>query len=256
MTPAAAAAATGVLVAFVALVLRDLRRSTRPRALVSELRYPEARAAADRLAASWMRVLPGVRDGARYVSALARHLDGDLAGAAAELARLAPRDPSVRYATRTLEAACLVLEARSPDRALAAVREAREAARHASRPDDDVLEALALLALGRPEEAAERARDALASDPPEPEERLEAAASRALRGLLAVRLAEATGTAIPARARAELELAVRAAPGSVYARLAEATLSVIGREGDGAGPDDAHSSLAPQTLRASRPPRA
>lgn len=257
MTTPATVAALTLLVAFLGLVLRDVRRSTRPRALVSDARYAEARTAADTLAASWMRLVPGVRDGARYVSALARHLEGDLAGAASDLARLAPRDPGLRYAARTLEAASLVLADEAPDRALAAVREARALSR-ADHPEDDVLEALVLVALGRADEVPRATRTALAASPGERAVRVEEAATLTLRALLTIRLAETDGVAVPSRARAELAAAVRAAPAAVYARVAEAALAKLAPAEEAEATDDGTSSLAPQTLSAggSRPPRA
>lgn len=259
---AATLAATCVAVsAVLAAVVRDVRRSRRPLALLREGRWVDARVAAEALAASWMRVLPRVGDDLRYLVALTRHFEGDLVGARRALAALTPRDASLRYAARSLEAACLVLEDGDPIRALAAVREARDARAAAGdaaeRADDAIVEANVLRALGRDDEADARARAAAAVPthraPSSPLARLEDAAFRYFLGrdLLARGREE--------DARAELARALAEAPGSVYGARADALLATLVRpRDDDASADAERSSLAPQVVsaKASRPPRA
>lgn len=233
------AGGVALLLLFFLFVARDVRRSTRPRALLAEGRWTDARKAAEDIAGSWMRLVPGVRDGARYLVALTRHFEGDLEGSLAELESLATtRDPALRYATRSLEAANLVLLDREPARALEAIREACALTSHA---EDALIEAHALRRLGRVEEADRLATASIAKV-----SRFEEAAARYFRGAYA-------------NARADLEAAVLCAPGSVYAQRAEALLAALPAPppDDDAGP----SSLAPQVIGeearpGSRPPRA
>lgn len=238
----------GILVA-----VRDVRRATRARALLAAGRLGEARAAAEALAKSWLRVVPGLRDGVGYVVAVTRHLDGDLDGAITALRSLAEvRDRELRYAVRSLEAATLVLLDRDPARALLAIEEARAIA---PRPEDVLVEAHALRSIGRI-----AAADALVRDAPPVEAATEpalAAAASFFRGAYLLR-ASADPTSLAA-ARAALESAEQAAPGTIYARRAEALLASAPASTPEARDDDAddpRSSLAPQMIGrgGSRPP--
>lgn len=247
------AAIAALLLVSGALILRDLRRSTRVRALLAAQRWTDARRAAERLAASWMRFLPGVGDGARYLVALTRHLEGDLDGCLEALASFdasRARDASVRYGASSLEAATLVLQGREPARALEAVTAARALVPNA---EDAVLAALCLRALARESEAELEASRATSRrvDDRAGAELAAAAAAHFFRGLLQAR------AGAPVAARTHFEAACRAAPASVYGRRAEAELATLGPAPDQDTPDSTRSSLAPQMLNArSRPPGA
>lgn len=227
------------------LVARTARRHGRARALVAAGRTQEARATAEELAASWVRHVPGARDAASYLVAITRHLDGDLEGALEALRRLdAIRAPDLRYAARSLEAATLVLLERDPARALAAIDEARAIR---ERPEDALVLAHVLRALGRRSEADALHASAAGSTSKETREPAVAAAARYFEGAFVLAVDEP-------RARAALTAARDAAPGTIYARRAALLLSDSTRA-PARDDEDPRSSLAPQMLGpgASRP---
>jgi len=149
------ACALVVLVAY-AVVVRATWRSLAAARLMAQGRYPDARIAAERLAASPFRLLPSVRQAALYTAASALHLEGELEAALGALAPLHASRPSLRppmrYAVATLEASTLILLRRDPERAEALLAEA-SLIRVA--PEDRLLRALAARARGD-EEAATR----------------------------------------------------------------------------------------------------
>lgn len=119
------------------LLARDTRRVWRAFRLVSRGRYREAREANERLARSWLALLPSVRSGARYSIAVTRHMEGDFEGALRTLAGIDRRslDRNLAYAVSSLEATGLVLVGRDLERAAALLE--RAAAIH--RPPEDLV---------------------------------------------------------------------------------------------------------------------
>lgn len=131
----------------------DIRLTVQPARHLLAGRYAEARAAAERLDRSWMRLLPSTRQAAGYTIACARHLEGDL-DAAIELARALDTPnltTNLRYAVCSLEAASLVLAGREPARALELLERAGKVQ---TRPEDLLLAAHAKHDLGDTAEAA------------------------------------------------------------------------------------------------------
>ena len=137
------------------VLLRDMWRSVQPMRLMRRGHYAEARAASADLASSWMRWISGVRTSAPYMTALAHHLEGNLEEAGTELRKLGhgeygPLDPNMTFAMQSLEIANLVLQQSDPERVL---RLLTETSKQRVLPRDELLAAIALLALDRREEA-------------------------------------------------------------------------------------------------------
>lgn len=126
------------LAALVAAVLvRDTRRIWRAFRLVQRGRYQEARETNERIAQSWLRLVPSVESAARYSIAVTHHMEGDFERALATLAAIDARslDRNLAYAVASLEAAGLVLLERDLPRAAALLE--RAGAVH--RPPEDLL---------------------------------------------------------------------------------------------------------------------
>lgn len=232
--------------AVLVLLSRDLFRLVRPMQLVLAGRYPEARAAAQRLDRSWLRWLPGVRNAARYMIASTLHLEGDLDGSLEVIRELSARDldRNLRYATLSLEGANLVLAGRDPSRAIAALREAL--ALHETQ-EDLLLLAVALHETGRVDEGARAFEEAGAAPGGgrvrlgrtvmlEPK-RLKATIFHFARGLYLLR------TGRPHEARSDLEAAAAAPQMNVYAERARALVPRVLLDDA-----DPRSSLAPQIM--------
>lgn len=235
-----------LLLALLAWTLRELARSIAPLRHVLAGRYAEAHDAAARMGRSPLRVFPSIRNGSRYMRALALHLQGDLEASLEAVAPLpfASLDRNLRYAARSLEAANLVLLEREPARALESIDAAIALWRASG--EDLLLRALALHALGRTDEAEREyarslevtrgavklgARTALVED---------RATKDAMTAYLRARYLRAT--ARPEEARAHLERAAAHGKPHVYARLARERLPAREPEEDG------RSSLAPQVV--------
>lgn len=239
--------------------LRTTRRMLLPTSHLLAGRYPEARIAADKLAASWLSAaFYGLRAAAIYTAASAEHLAGRLEASLEVLGRLqlARLDDNHRYAARSLEAANLVLIDRDHARALDAITEARALQ---DSPEDALFAAHALVSLGRNAEADalfERAGAApggpkvrfgngLAFDTGQ----IKTAMFHYLRGAYLAR------TAREDKGRQDFAVAAESRVPSVYAKRARQAL-------DGRAPvpsqiDDPSSSLSPlelSTLIADLPP--
>lgn len=229
------------------VVARDAWRAWQPARLLLAGRYADARAAAERLSRSWMRVLPGVRMTARYTIACALHLEGDLEGSLAALERAAPATKTLRgnllYAVRSIEAANLILLDRDHARASALLEEAGRVHRP---PEDVLLSAHARLGLGDEREAEELFATA-GKDPGGDRVRLGAvvlleggrqreAIFHFLRGLFLVKVGRSD------EARRDLEIAARSPIDSVYVRRARAMLAPSAPDVEGP------SSVAPQVV--------
>jgi len=184
-----------VPITMLALVVRDTWRSIQPSRLMIRGEFAAARAASIDVGESWMRWLPGVRPTTPYMIALSHHLEGDLEEAARILADLergdhGPLDDNMTYAVQSLEAANLVLQQSDPDRVLRLLAATAKSARFAR---DELMEAIALLALDRREAADEHFRAAgILPAKPEPKlgkvvllwnETLESAMFYTLRGM-------------------------------------------------------------------------
>lgn len=228
------------------VVARDAWRAWQPARLLLAGRYADARAAAERLSRSWMRVLPGVQLTARYTIACALHLEGDFEGSLAALepptAMKALRG-NLLYAVRSIEAANLILLDRDHARASALLEEAGRVHRP---PEDVLLSAHARLGLGD-ERGAEELFAAAGKDPGGGHVRLGAvllveggrqreAIFHFLRGLFLVKVGRS------AEAQRDLEIAARSPIDSVYVQRARAMLAPSTPEVDGP------SSLAPQVV--------
>lgn len=208
------------------LVVREAWRAWQPARLLIAGRYVDARTSAEALAASWMRVLPGVRFSTTYAIACALHFEGDLDGSLKTTAGIT-RDGlsrSARYDVDSLDAASLVLRDHDGDR-----DRARELLRSATKiqrlPEDRLLELLANPDAGDPVPTDKVAgeRGAIVSF---------------LRGLYFLRRGDA------ARAKADLQAAANAAHANIYTRRARALLAER-------PVDEGPSSLAPQVVAAS-----
>lgn len=145
-----------------ALIARDTWRSIQPSRLMLRGEFAAARAAANDVGQSWMRWLPGVRPTTPYMIAVSHHLEGDLDEAAKILKDLdrgehGALDENMTYATRSLEAANLVLQQSDPERVLRLLTETSRSARFAR---DELMAAIALLALDRRDEAEKHFRAA------------------------------------------------------------------------------------------------
>ncbi len=226
-----AAELAGLVAAFAVWIgaLRGAWRASQPARLLLAGRYPEARAAAERLGRSWLRVFPSVRHSARYTIGCALHLEGDLEGSSAMLAPLLTekRLPPIV----ALEAANLVLLERDHARAAALLGDVTRRA-----PEDVLVAAHARLGAGE-REAAERLFDAAGEGRTTQGLLLQRTMFHALRGLFLVKLGRR------AEAQRDLELAARSPLANVYVERARALLERPDDE-----PEDPRSSLAPQVL--------
>jgi hypothetical protein len=207
---------------------------TRPWVRLSRGLWADARAAADRIDRSWLRVFPSARAGAAYARALALHLEGRLDEALAALGPLRDARP-VRSAVLVLEGATLVLADRDPARAAAALAEACKAQ---ALPEDLLLFAHARLAEGNREDAERLFAAAGTTRPVQAGWRsINEPTFHFLRGLYLRKVGR------DAEATKDLELAAASPIGSVYVERARAIL---------ARPDDSEpdprSSLAPQVM--------
>ncbi|MCA9589533.1 MAG: hypothetical protein KC657_29705 [Myxococcales bacterium] len=234
-------------VALLVVLVRLVWRSWAPLYFMLSGRYVEAQHASTRMERGWLRVLPSVRNGARYMRALALHMQGLLEECLGELHALTGErlDPNLAYAVSSLEASTLVLLEREPDRALACIDRAMEL--WSPSPEDLLIRALALQSLSREEEAgrdyaraesATRAavkvglRTALVED-----RETKRAIAAYLRGLFLARAGD------EAAARRELEIAAAHPKPHVYAERARRGVPSRARRDD-----DERSSLAPQVL--------
>jgi hypothetical protein len=212
-------AIASVVAAALAIVLvRAALLIARPKRALSQGRYDEARAAAERLAASWLHLFSGIHRGAAWVRAVALHLEGDLEGSLAAIVELPPALP------RILEAANLLLLDRDPERAATLLGDADVRA-----PEDRMLYALAAKRVGRAEEAARIVAECALAPATEPQ----AAMFHYLRAL-----------ASDGDPTADLESAANARLPSVYATRARLQLE--------SAADREPSSLAPQVVATSR----
>jgi hypothetical protein len=218
--PAPVPAALCLVAAALAIVLvRAALLIARPKRALVQGRYVQARAAADRLASSWLRVFSGIHTGAAWVRAVALHLEGDLEGSLASVTHL---PSSLR---RVIEAANLLLLDRDPEEAARLLEQA-----HSRAPEDRMLYALALKKTGRNEEAARIADDAALDASADPNQ---AAMFHYLRALVT------SGDPTP-----DLEQAANAPLPSIYATRARLQLQApVERE---------PSSLAPQVVATAR----
>jgi tetratricopeptide (TPR) repeat protein len=234
-------------IALLAVLVRLVWRSFAPLYFMLSGRYAEAQLASTRMGRSWMRVLPSVRNGARYMHALALHMQGLFEESLGDLRALgdARLDPNLEYAASSLEASTLVLLDREPARALACIDRAMQL--WSPSPEDMLIRALALQSLSRDEEArrdfdrAESAsrgavkiglRTALVED-----RETKRAIAAYLRGLFLARAGDESA------ARRELEIAAAHPKPHVYAERARRGVpSRVPRD------DDERSSLAPQVL--------
>lgn len=229
------------------VVARVAWRAWQPARLLLAGRYADARAAAERLSRSWMRVLPGVQMTARYTIACALHLEGDFDGSLAAIEAATPGTKALRgnllYAVRSIEAANLILLDRDHARASALLEEAWRVLRS---PEDVLLSAHARLGLGD-ERGAEEFFAAAGKDPRDGRVRLGAALLleggrqreaifHFLRGLFLVKVGRSD------EAQRDLEIAARSPVDSVYVQRARALLAPSTSDVDGP------SSLAPQVV--------
>lgn len=228
------------------LLARDIWRLIRPQRRLFQGRYRDAFAAADALRKSWLRVFPNVGRTSRYTMALALHLDGALDDALDILTTLGAErlDDNLRYAVRSLEAGTLVLLGRDPERARAAIDEAR---RIRETREDVLIAALASFEVGTSEDA--QALFARAETMVEP-----ARTKLGMTMLLSVptlkRTIEATLRALylhragrAAEARRDLEIALASPHANVYVGRARELLAP-----GVPGPDDVPPSLRPHVL--------
>ena len=234
MLPPLVVVAMPVVVApFAYVASRDIWRVRRSMRLLSEGSYADARVLHERIAQSWMRVLPGVAQASRYSIALARHMEGDFEGALHVLSSIDRRrlDANLGDAVTTLEATSLVLLGRDIEHA-AALLEASTSATSARPPEDLLFLAVAKQLLGDVREAGqllERAGTERSSATPH-----HRAIFHTMRGLLLVALGH------PERAVTELERASEVPLQNWYTLRARALLPPPGR-----AEIDPRSSLAP-----------
>ncbi len=218
-----------------ALLTRESLRARRPKRLLREGRYAQAREAARQVSESWLSRLSPVRNAARYAIASCLHLQGDLDASLRTLSALptAGLGRQLRYARLSLEAANLVLDGRDLPRAEVALREARAIQ---ETPEDLLFHAHALLGLDRRSEALALFHRAAGARPRRPNA-LETTAFHFLRGFFLVRTGER------ARAIADLQAAAAGPHENVYVIRARALLAPTA-----AGDVDPRSSLAPQVI--------
>ena len=211
------------------LAFRESLRAFQPTRHLLAGDYEMAKESAERLADSWMRVLPGIRASARYAVAASLHLMGRLEESLAASAGL-DRDrlaPTTRSDFASLDAASLVLLDREPDRVI-------ELLRVVAAPEDRVLLALAHQAKGEESEVLEAA--------PKDDDR--ASVFHYLVGLHALRAGDT------AAAQRSFRRAADSPHSNVYTRRARAYFDTPVEE---QGP----SSLAPQVVATDAlPPRA
>lgn len=209
-------------------------RVTAPWWHLSQGRFAEARAAAERVRSSWLRVFASAREGAAYVRTLSLHLEGRLDEALASATALGGVR-TVRSALNVLEGATLVLLERDPARAAELLA---EACKHQALPEDLLLLAHARLALGH-EQDAERLFAAAGTARPHAAgwPTINVPAFHFLRALYLVE----TGRA--ADARPDLERAAASPLVTVYVERARALLA-----SPADSEPDPRSSLAPQVM--------
>lgn len=215
-----------------AVLVRDTRRAWRSLRLVQAGRYREAREESERLARSWLALLPSVRNGARYNVALTLHMEGAHEQALAALAAIDRRslDRSLTYAVSSLEATLLVLLGHDLDRAAALLEGTTSVHRQ---PEDIVILAHAKHGLGDVPAAEDLLAKAGASRGGGAHQ---TAVFHTMRGLLLVKLGKSEEALADFRTAAAIPLQ------SWYTDRARALLPAPGTEGD------ARSSLAPQVI--------
>ncbi len=218
--------------AITAVLVRDTRRAWRSLHLVRAGRYGEARRESERLARSWLAVLPSIRSGARYAVALTLHMEGahDRALEALSTIDRSRLDRSLTYAVGSLEATLLVLLDRDLDRAARLLEGADPALRL---PEDFVILAHARHGLGDPAAAEELLARAGVSRAGGPHH---TAIFHTMRGLLLVKLGRDDEALADLRAAADVPLS------SWYTERARALLPPPDAD------PDARSSLAPQVM--------
>ncbi|AKV03126.1 hypothetical protein AKJ09_09789 [Labilithrix luteola] len=190
-------------------------RGLRPSALLAKGRWREAREAAERLGKSPLRWLPTISSDAAYLESLCLHFEGDFEASERRLGSVADVR-GLRYARLTLHASNLVMLERDPEAADAALDEAR---RLLAYPEDDLLRALAKLALGRSDEAETfflRAGTTRSQAAPSP--KLNDPVFHFFRGLYLVKTGRVD------EAQRDLETAATIGHASVYAARARALL--------------------------------
>jgi tetratricopeptide (TPR) repeat protein len=129
--------AFGMLLFFLALFARDLRRFWLTFRFTQRGRYAEARAIHERIGRSWLAVAPSTRYATTYGIALTLHLEGDF-DRALDVLRALPRDrldKNLTYAVSSLEASTLVLL----ERDLARAETLLEGIATIHRPPEDLL---------------------------------------------------------------------------------------------------------------------
>lgn len=122
------------------LAFREAWRAWQPARHLLAGHYEEARASASTLAASWLRVIPGIRVSAEYAIAASLHLMGHLEEALEVIHRTDGTGlrPATRYDFDSLEAATLTLLDRDPTRVVSLL-----SSRADKPPEDRIVEALA-----------------------------------------------------------------------------------------------------------------
>lgn len=235
----------GMPIVVLAIVARDLRRFWLAFRFTQLGRYREARAINERIAKSWLALVPSVRDGAKYGVALTLHLEGDFEGTLTVLGaiRRGRLDKNLDYAVSSLEATTLILTSRAVDRAaflferIGAIHQPPEDLlflAHAKHDLGDVAAAEELLArvgTTRGASAAKIGRTFLV----EPKATHEGI-FHAMRGLLLVKLGRSD------EAMAAFELAAAVPLQNWYTERAR---SLLPKAGDDENP---RSSLAPQVI--------
>lgn len=227
------------------VVVRDLRRFWLAFRYIQLGRYREARAMKERIAKSWMALVPTTRNVARYGVALTLHLEGDFERALEVLATI-PRgrlDKNLTYAVSSLEASTLILLQRDLSRAVTLLENVAPIHRppedllflaHAKHGLGDVAGAEALLTNVGTERGASEVRmgRTLLVEPKATHEGI----FHALRGLLLVKLGR-NEEAVKA-----FELAAAVPLQNWYTERARALLPKASDE------ESPRSSLAPQVL--------
>jgi len=214
------------LLAVLFVALRDLRRLFHAYHFVSIGKYAEARTENERLARSWLALLPSVRHATRYGIAMSLHMEGKHEQALATLGRIDRRkvDRNLSYAIASLEASTLVLSEGDLSRA----KDLLESLDEAQRQPEDLL-FLAHTDVARAEELLARAIRPRAGATYE-------AIFHTTRGLLFVKLGRAD------EAMKDFERAAAIPLSNWYTDRARSLLP------KGSGEGDPRSSLAPQTI--------
>lgn len=232
MTSLVLALSMALSLIFGAILVRDTRRAWRSLHLVQAGRYREAREDSERLARSWLAVLPSVRNGARYVVALTLHLEGAHDRALEALAAIDRRalDRNLTYAVRSLEATALVAADADPARAVDLLASADTSL---LQPEDFVILAHGRHALGQVDAAEALLAKAGTSRTGAGHQ---TAVFHTMRGLLLVKLGRNEEALADFRAAADVPLQ------NWYTERARALLPAPGEDPDG------RSSLAPQVI--------